>query len=297
MSRQPMAHSAVAQDPAPQRSASRATKAGKRKASAQNTATPTATPTAAPTTAPTTAPTAESAQGKKAQPKQPAAQRSRLARLLYENGLTIALLVLFFIFITAQSISGQLTYNNEQQEHGQPPVSYWDYLKTGAFIESVGENWESEFLQMSAYVVMTVFLVQKGSADSKSPDEKEETDRDPAQQTPRPDAPWPVRKGGWVLKLYENSLSLALFLLFLASFVIHLWGGGLAYNEDLAAHGQAAIPVLAYLFTPRFWFESFQNWQSEFLSIACMVVFSIYLRQRGSSQSKPVDSPHSETGD
>jgi hypothetical protein len=158
------------------------------------------------------------------------------------------------------------------------------------------ENWESEFLQMFAYVLLTAFLYQKGSAESKNPDQPEAVDRDPRQSRNKKDAPWPVRRGGIVLKLYENSLALALFLLFVISFVLHASGGASEYSEQQIAHGAEAVTVLQYMATAQFWFESLQNWQSEFFSIAVLVVLSIFLRQKGSPESKPVDSPHSMTG-
>ena len=159
------------------------------------------------------------------------------------------------------------------------------------------ENWESEFLQMFLFIVLTACLYQKGSAESKKLDEEEEVDRDPRQSKHKKDAPWPVRKGGLVLKLYENSLSLAFLLLFLASFFAHAAGGAREYNQDQAEHGSAErVTTLGYLATSRFWFESLQNWQSEFLAVGLMVVLTIWLRQKGSPESKPVDAPHGQTG-
>jgi hypothetical protein len=156
------------------------------------------------------------------------------------------------------------------------------------------ENWESEFLQMAVYVLLTVFLYQKGSSESKDPDEKAEVDREPDPR--RPGAPWPVRRGGMILSLYRNSLGIALSALFLLSFVLHAVGGAGEFNEERAQHGSEPLTVVQYLGTSRFWFESLQNWQSEFLSIGVMVVLSIFLRQQGSPESKPVDAAHGETG-
>ena len=152
---------------------------------------------------------------------------------------------------------------------------------------------------MFGFVLLTAFLFQKGSAESKDPDEKEEeaVDRDPRKSRDKKDAPWPVRKGGFVLKLYEYSLSLAFLLLFLVSFTLHAVSGAREYSESQREHGQyEEVTTLDYMGTSRFWFESFQNWQSEFLAVGAMVVLSIFLRQRGSPESKPVDTPHSETG-
>jgi hypothetical protein len=158
------------------------------------------------------------------------------------------------------------------------------------------ENWESEFLQMAAYVILTVFLYQKGSSESKKLAEEEPVDRDPRKSRKKKDAPWPVRQGGFILTLYENSLFLAFVLLFLLSLWLHAVGGLRVYNEEQAQHGgQLISSALQYVGTSRFWFESFQNWQSEFLAMFTMIVLSIWLRQKGSPESKPVDAPHGQT--
>jgi hypothetical protein len=146
-------------------------------------------------------------------------------------------------------------------------------------------------------VLLTAFLYQKGSAESKKLDEPEPVDRDPRRKRKEQDVPGPVRWGGLALKVYEHSLSLAFLLLFLASIAMHALSGAKEYNEEQVTHGeQDKLSVLQYAGTSRFWFESLQNWQSEFLAIAAVVLLSIFLRQRGSPESKPVDSPHSETG-
>jgi hypothetical protein len=191
---------------------------------------------------------------------------------------------------------GQRHYNQQQMQHGEPTVGYLEYVTSAGFLEATMENWESEFLQMFAYVLLTAFLFQKGSAESKNPDQPEAVDRDPRQSRNKKDAPWPVRRGGVVLKVYENSLALALFLLFLISFVLHAIGGASEYSDQQIAHGDQAVTALQYMATAQFWFESLQNWQSEFFSIAILVVLSIFLRQKGSPESKAVDSPHSMTG-
>ena len=215
---------------------------------------------------------------------------------LREYGLSITLLGLFFVIQVGLSLVGQRQYNHEQADHGQPTVSYLEYVRGPAFLEATMENWESEFLQMFAYVLLTAFLFQKGSAESKDPKKQEAVDRDPRQSMDVENAPWPVRKGGIVLKLYENSLSIALFLLFAIAFVLHAVGGAKVYSQQQTAHGEQAVTVVQYLGTAQFWFESLQNWQSEFFSIGILVLLSIFLRQKGSPESKPVDSPHSMTG-
>lgn len=220
-----------------------------------------------------------------------------MRRVFRENGLSIVLVTLFLVFWAGHSMAGHREYNAEQRDHGEPQIAYIAYLGTSHFWESTAENWESEFFQIFFYVFLTAFLFQKGSAESKKLDEPEPVDRDPRERRNKPDAPWPVRRGGLVLKLYEYSLSLAFLLLFLVSIALHAVAGAGDYNQEQAAHGQfTALSPLQYAGTSRFWFESFQNWQSEFLAIAAVVVLSIFLRQRGSPESKPVDSPHHETG-
>lgn len=221
-----------------------------------------------------------------------------MRRFFRDNGLSLVMLGLFFLsFIFGQSASGHRVYNEDQREHGQPTVTYLEYLGTSHFLEATMENWESEFLQMFAFIVLTACLYQKGSAESKDPDKKEPVDRDPRLSRNKKDAPWPVRRGGFVLTLYEYSLSLAFLLLFLISFYLHAVGGARDYNEEQAAHGITEhLSAFGYMETSRFWFESFQNWQSEFLAVGAMVLLTIWLRQRGSPESKPVDAPHDETG-
>jgi len=220
-----------------------------------------------------------------------------MRRFFRNNGLSIVCGLFFIAFLLGQSITGQLQHNEDQQEHGQPTVGYVEYLGSSHFLEATMENWESEFLQMFAFIVLTTFLYQKGSAESKDPDKKEEVDREPGKSRKK-NAPWPVRKGGFIEKLYGYSLSLAFLLLFLGSFVLHAVGGAREYNQDQKEHGQRSeVSTLGYMGTSRFWFESMQNWQSEFLAVGSMVVLTIFLRQRGSAESKPVDSPHSQTGE
>lgn len=215
---------------------------------------------------------------------------------LRNNGLSLILFVMFLGILTGQSLVGHAVQNDDLREHGQPLIGYLEYLHSGAFLEVTMENWESEFLQMFVYVIFTIFLFQKGSSESKPPGKQAAVDRDPRLAAHHKNVPGPVRKGGWQLRLYENSLSLAFLLLFAITFVLHAIGGTHEYNEERGLHGEAAISLVEYLHSARFWFESLQNWQSEFLAIWCMVVFSIFLRQRGSPESKPVDVPHAETG-
>jgi hypothetical protein len=220
-----------------------------------------------------------------------------MRRLIRENGLSIVLVTLFLAFWAGQSVVGHREHNAGQREHGEPQLAYTAYLRSAHFWEATAENWESEFIQIFSYVFLTAFLFQKGSAESKKLDEPEPVDRDPRANRDNADAPWPLRRGGFVLKLYEYSLSLAFLLLFLISITLHAVAGAADYNQEQGAHGElSALTPIQYAGTSRFWFESMQNWQSEFLAIAAVVVLSIFLRQRGSPESKPVDSPHAETG-
>jgi len=213
----------------------------------------------------------------------------------YKNGLTIVFTIMFVVTLAGQALTGWKQHNEDLKKEHQPPIELSSYLTTGHFLQATFENWESEFLQMALFVVLTVSLRQKGSSESKKLDEEEEVDREP--DAGKKDAPWPVHKGGLVLSVYKYSLSIVLFLLFLLSFIVHIYGSLKDYNEEQIHSGQPTDTVMQYLFSSRLWFESFQNWQSEFLSVAAIVVLSIYFRQKGSSQSKPVDAPDDETGE
>jgi hypothetical protein len=215
---------------------------------------------------------------------------------LRDHGLLIANLTLFVIFFGGMVLSGVRVYNSEQIEHGEQAVSLGRYLLTGDFYEATFENWESEFLQMGMYVVLTAFLIQRGSSESKPVDKPAPQDEDPRDEANRPGVPWPVRRGGWVLTVYENSLSALFFILFFASIVGHAIGGAKAYSDEQIAHGGQPVSALQYVGRAQFWFESFQNWQSEFLAVAAIVWASVYLRQRGSPESRPVAEPHKQTG-
>lgn len=219
-----------------------------------------------------------------------------IGKLWRENSLSIVFGVVFLITLAGQTVTGWRVYNGGREDHGRPPVGYAAYLTSGHSAEATFENWESEFLQMAAFVVLTVYLRQKGSAESRSLEGPEPVDEDPRAARDRPGVPWPVRRGGLALKLYENSLGLAFLALFLLSFALHAAGGAAQFSEDQVDHGGKAVSALQYVGTSQFWFESLQNWQSEFLSIGAMVAFTVFLRQRGSPQSKPVATPNAEQG-
>jgi hypothetical protein len=211
------------------------------------------------------------------------------------NGLSLVFFFLFIISVGGQWLTGFKEYNKEQAEQGQPTISLGEYSHSGHFIQATFENWESEFLQMALFVILTISLRQKGSSESKKMEGKEEVDKEPNPK--KKDAPWAVRQGGWILSLYKHSLSIVLLLLFVLSFVLHFYGSLKDENQQLSEKGLPPETMSNYITEPRFWFESFQNWQSEFLSVFAIVVLSIFLRQKGSPQSKPVDAPHDETGE
>lgn len=209
------------------------------------------------------------------------------------NSLTIVSFGLFLlIFFGGQTVAGHRAYNEDQVDHGEPTVGYSEYLRSAHFGEATFENWESEFLQMGAYVVLTVGLRQRGSAESKRVERGEDVDEAPEGHGRDPGAPWPVRSGGLVLKLYKHSLSIAFLLLFLLSWFMHAVTGSREYSHEQTAHGGEAVNTWQYVNRSRFWFESLQNWQSEFLAVAFIVVLTIFLREQGSPESKPVHAPH-----
>jgi len=202
----------------------------------------------------------------------------------------------FVLFWLLQTFFGWQVHNEELTQAGQEAVSYWRYLGTGHLVEATFENWESEFLQMGSYVLLTAFLVQRGSPESKPIDQSDRPDDKPEHAGK--DAPTLSRREDLIGRLYRNSLSLVLFAFFGLSFVGHLLGGTAEYNEQQALEtGAGPISVWEFFGSPTFWFQSMQNWQSEFLAVGCLVVLSVVLRQHGSPESKPVTAPHSETGE
>ncbi len=218
-------------------------------------------------------------------------------RFLRDNGLTIVLMAAFLATLIGMMFAGWMANNQELAQHGEAAIGLLAFALSGDFISAVFENWESEFLQMGFYVVLTAFLFQRGSSESKDPDGGHDpVDEDPANSKSDRSAPWPVRAGGVWRRLYSFSLAIALVVLFLASFVLHWLGSTAAANDEALQHGEQAQSALSYLFDARLWFESLQNWQSEFLSTAVLVVLTIFLRFRWSPESKPVAAPHSKTG-
>jgi hypothetical protein len=214
-----------------------------------------------------------------------------MREILRNNGLSLALFALFLASIVGQVFFGWRALGEELAIHGHLAPDLRNYLLSGHFLSATFENWESEFLQMGVYVLLTAWLIQKGSPESRAPGESWD---EPCCSGPG--VPWPVRKGGLWLRLYAHSLSITLFVLFALSFWLHLLGSTRRANEEALLHAAPAITAAQRLADPEFWYESFQNWQSEFLSIGTLIVLAIFLRERGSPESKPVQAPHSQTG-
>lgn len=209
----------------------------------------------------------------------------------YRNGLSIAVLVFMLLTWVGQILTGHVVYNDELRELGAPQLSLLSYLTSGHFVSATFENWESEFLQMGMYVLLSVSLRQKGSAESRPLDHSQEEERIESGPTP-----WPARAGGVWRTLYGHSLAIAFGVLFVLSFVLHLDGSWRHELVQRQFEGQPTLGLWDHLASAQFWFESFQNWQSEFLAVAALVLLTIFLRQKDSPQSKPIEAPHSQTG-
>jgi hypothetical protein len=214
------------------------------------------------------------------------------------NSLSLVFLALFLAALFGQSLAGQRSFNADQAQHGGEPVSYARYVVSSDFGAAVLENWQSEYLQFTLFILVTVWLVQRGSNESKKPDEiGRESDR---KQLVGPHAqrnsPGWAKAGGWGRRLYENSLLIVMTTIFLLSWFGQSVTGWTRYNDEQREHGDPAVSWLGYLDRPDFWENTLENWQSEFLAVGTMAVFTIYLRQRGSPESKPVGAPHDQTG-
>jgi len=209
------------------------------------------------------------------------------------NALSIVFLLFMIGSLSGQIYTGHIVHNEFLGTHHQPAIDLLTYLMSGHFLQATFENWESEFLQMALFVILTIFLKQEGSSESSPMDDSDKR----GEMQPKKDSPWAMKKGGVFLWIYKHSLSIVLILLFLLSFYLHWLGSFIAFNEEQLLEGKAEVGFWEYLDNSRFWFESFQNWQSEFLSIFAIIFLSIYLREKGSPQSKKVNAPHMETGE
>jgi hypothetical protein len=221
----------------------------------------------------------------------------RVIRLVRENGLVLAMLGLFAACMVGQILAGWSAWNEDQARQGATSVALTTYLGSGHFVSALFENWESEFLQMAMYVTLTIWLRQKGSPESKPMEGEAKVDADPRDHARDPKAPWPVRHGSaFLLTVYSHSLGITLVALFLASFVLHLFGSLHLANDEAMRVGRPVETVLQQIWGAQFWFESFQNWQSEFFALGVFIWLTVMLRQRGSAESKPVAAPSNETG-
>jgi hypothetical protein len=221
-----------------------------------------------------------------------------MRRWLFEQGLTLFFLGIFLLSLLGQSVAGLKAYNAEQAAHGGEALSWTRYVASSDFGGDVMENWQSEFLQFSLIILATVWFVQRGSTESKRLDAAGlETDEEArvGRHAPARAPAW-AKARGWRRTLLANSLLLAMAAIFLGSWLAQSLTNWTAYNEEQVQHGDAPVSWVSYLQLPDFWNRSLQNWQSEFLAVATMAAFSIFLRQRGSAESKPVGAPHDETG-
>ncbi|TFV78413.1 hypothetical protein E4P39_04200 [Blastococcus sp. CT_GayMR19] len=215
-----------------------------------------------------------------------------------DNALSLAFGGLFLATLVGQALSGAADYNAQQIADGLEPVSLLDYVTSSSFGVDVMENWQSEYLQFFLYIFGTVWLIQRGSAESKKPGE-EGPESDEEQRIGRhatEDSPEWARAGGWRTTLFSRSLGLLMGGLFLLTWAASSIAGWAAFNSEQLGRRQDPVSWLGYLAEADFWNRSFQNWQSEMLAVGSMAVFSVYLRQRGSPESKPVGVAHAETG-
>jgi hypothetical protein len=214
---------------------------------------------------------------------------------LRPHALSLFFGVIFLLALFGQSIAGLAQFNADQVSHGMHAIGYGEFLTSSAFVVDVAENWQSEFLQFFLFILATIWLVQKGSPESKKVgDEGIGSDEEQlVGEHAHPDAPRWAKAGGIRQVIYSNSLLLVMGAIFVFSWAVQAVAGTTVYNDEQHEHGEPAVTLLGYIATPDFWNRTLQNWQSEFLAVGCMVAFSIFLRQRGSSESKPVGTPHS----
>jgi hypothetical protein len=225
-------------------------------------------------------------------------------RALKHNGLTIFFGVIFLLALGGQAIAGHADYNNSQEQHARlldeepETISLGRYVTSSSYFRDVMENWQSEYLQFLLFIMATVWLLQRGSPESKELDKAgTESDRDQwVGPHAREDSPWPVRAGGLAARLYSNSLLIVMGAIFVFAWFAQSVTGWTAYNSEASDHLEPTVSWLSYLGTADFWERTLQNWQSEFLAVGSMAIFSVFLRQRGSPESKPVGAPHEATG-
>jgi hypothetical protein len=216
---------------------------------------------------------------------------------LKDNGLSVAFGLLFLATLVGQAISGHDSVNHDQLLHQGDPISLGHYVTSALFWADVMENWQSEYLQFTLYIFGTIYLLQKGSSESKELGDagRESDEQQQLGAHARPDSPRWARTGGLRTALYSNSLLLVMASIWVASWLAQSITGRINYNADQLSHQAAPVSWPTYLTTSDFWNRTLQNWQSEFLAVGSMVILAVYLRQRGSPESKPVGAPHSAT--
>lgn len=222
-----------------------------------------------------------------------------MKRFLRDNGLSLFFGTIFLLALLGQAVSGLARYNQDQLSSGAERVSFWAYVTSSSFAVDVAENWQSEYLQFFLMILVTVWLVQRGSTESKEPDEVG-TESDEQQKVGRhadEDSPTWARLGGWRTAVYSRSLATVMGLFFLGSLLAQSVAGRAAYNAEQLGQFSDPVSWTGYVVSADFWNRTLQNWQSEFLAVCSAVLFSIYLRQRGSPESKPVGAPHEATAE
>ncbi len=223
--------------------------------------------------------------------------RGRLSGLR-GHGLSLVFAVLLLLALVGQAFAGLAGVNDEARDHGLPTIGMGEYLASSSFAVDVAENWQSEYLQFLLFILVTVWFVQRGSPESK-PLDKIGRESDEDQKVGRfadADSPAWARAEGWRRSLYSHSLGLTMGLVFLGSWGAQLVAGRAAHNAEQIRELKVPLGWGDYLTAPDFWSRTFQNWQSEFLAVGSMVVLAIYLRERGSPESKPVGASHGATG-
>ena len=215
------------------------------------------------------------------------------------NSLSIFFGIIFLLALFGQALTGVALFNEEQVASGLDSIGLGRYVTSSVFAVDVSENWQSEYLQFLLYIFATVWFVQQGSPESKELDKAgRESDEDQkVGQYAEPKSPAWAKGGGWRLGVYSRSLGLAMGAIFLGSWLVQFLTGRVAYNDEQLANLQDPVGYAEYFSSPEFWNRTLQNWQSEFLAVGSMVVLSIYLRQRGSPESKPVGAEHSATAE
>ena len=221
-----------------------------------------------------------------------------MRRALRDNGLSIVFGLLFLVAVAGQSLAGWHVTRDEAAQHGDRAPGYLDYVTSSSFGQALLENWQSEYLQFFLFILLTIWLVQVGSPESKKPGEAglESDEQQEVGAHASPDAPLWARVADWRRQLYSWSLLLVMGALFLLSWLGHSLAGWRQYNEEQAQHGAAAVSWPQFVVSPEFWEQTLQNWQSEFLAVGTFTIFAVFLRQRGSPESKPVGAPHDTTG-